>query len=138
MSILLMLLLNPFYRETSLFAIVEIATKAPYSESMAKKTVVQYFSDLSGKPVDEGSTVSFGLSGTNYEIDLTPKERGELERLLAPYVDAGRPAAARRGSATGNGHDPRAVRAWAVEQGLNVPQRGRIPAALIGQYEAAH
>lgn len=31
-----------------------------------------------------------------------------------------------------------AIRAWAAEQGIDVSPRGKIPAAVVKQYEAAH
>jgi hypothetical protein len=34
--------------------------------------------------------------------------------------------------------DTKAVRAWATEQGIEVPARGRIPDAVVAQYAEAH
>lgn len=42
-------------------------------------------------------TVSFGLDGKTYEIDLTEKNRAELARTIAPYVKAGRRVTGSRG-----------------------------------------
>lgn len=34
--------------------------------------------------------------------------------------------------------DPKAVRAWAAEQGIAVPPVGRVPASVVEQYNAAN
>lgn len=36
------------------------------------------------------------------------------------------------------GPDPKAVRAWATEQGIEVPKRGKIADAVVEAYTAAH
>lgn len=107
---------------------------------MASRVRVEISSDLSGDP--EASPVEFGLNGHVYEIDLTADERAELERLLGPYVSAARSVSGRRAGkrpAAGarSGPAPEAVRAWAVQNGVEVPSRGRIPGKVLEQYEAA-
>lgn len=113
---------------------------------MVKKTVEKFYSDLSGEEITEGSpTVSFVVDGVGYEVDLTPSERKQFEDAMAPYVAIARRATApgRRSSSsssssTGSGVDAKAVRAWAQEQGLDVPTRGRVPASIIEAYQSAH
>lgn len=34
--------------------------------------------------------------------------------------------------------DAKVVRAWAAEQGIDVPARGKLPADLVERYQAAH
>lgn len=112
---------------------------------MATKTIVQYFSDLTGEVIDgESATVSFGLDGYRYEIDLTLAEQQYLRELLAPYIAAGRAVRGERRRRSGapqtmsGGPAPREVRAWAKENGHPVPDRGRIPAPILEAYLAAH
>ncbi|EFQ84340.1 hypothetical protein HMPREF0063_11056 [Aeromicrobium marinum DSM 15272] len=109
---------------------------------MAKKTISAYFSDLSGEEITTaGPTVYFALDGVGYEIDLTESEHTALRDVLAPYTALARRAAGgRRTGSTGaaSGPAPKDVRAWAVEQGLDVPSRGRIPASISEAYTAAH
>ena len=107
---------------------------------MAAKTFVKFYSDLSGEEIgDSAETLLFSFAGTSYEIDLTAKERAEFERVLSKYLEAARPAtASRRGSGTTGDLDPKVVRAWAVENGHDVPSRGRIPRAIVEAYNAAH
>ena len=106
---------------------------------MAKKVSLVITDDLDGSPGAE--TVSFGLDGTGYEIDLAPANRARLAGTLAPYIGAARRAGreSRRGSgrAPAGRADRAAVRAWARSTGLAVSDRGRISAEVIRQYEAA-
>jgi hypothetical protein len=109
---------------------------------MAQKVQVLLTDDLDGKDADE--TVLFGLDGVSYEIDLSTKNAKGLRDALAKYVavsrkvgtkSAGRPG---RGKTPRTGPEPKAVREWAAGQNIDVPSRGRIPAEVIEQYEAAH
>jgi hypothetical protein len=107
---------------------------------MAKTTVVTITDDIDGS--EGAETVTFGLSGQNYEIDLSAKNLGKFKKGLQPFIDSGRrgsaqgPARSARGKAARNNSS--AIRAWAAGQGLPVNERGRIPAAVVEQYEAAH
>jgi hypothetical protein len=107
---------------------------------MAKNVSVVTTDDLDGS--SDAETVSFGLSGINYEIDLGPANRTRLSEAFAPFVSAARKAGrgSRRsaGRAGGASADRAAVRAWAREAGMNVSERGRISAEVIRQYEATH
>ncbi|MEU3600902.1 histone-like nucleoid-structuring protein Lsr2 [Streptomyces sp. NPDC006798] len=61
----------------------------------------------------------------------------QLEAELAKVNGARaelRPARARRGTA--RDHDPARVRAWAAQAGLDVPDRGRIPASVLTAWRA--
>jgi Spy/CpxP family protein refolding chaperone len=88
-------------------------------------------------------TVTFGLDGIIYEIDLGKKNRAKLERDIAPYIEAGRRVSRARSRVTASRPpaarvDRAAVRAWAKQHGLQVSERGRISAAVMEQYEAAN
>jgi hypothetical protein len=120
---------------------------------MAQRTIIQLTDDLDGKPIPEGKgeTIRFSMDRTDYEIDLTDKNAKALRNDLAKYISAARRATASgqragggrgRGSRTGAGaardYDPKAVRAWAESQGIEVSQRGRVPADLVAKFRAAH
>lgn len=110
-------------------------------DGMARSVSVVTTDDLDGS--SDAQTVSFGLGGVNYEIDLGPANRGRLTETFAPFVAAARKArgAGRRSSgraASAASPDRAAVRAWAREAGLNVSERGRISAEVLRQYEVAH
>jgi hypothetical protein len=56
---------------------------------MATKTSVVLIDDLDGEtPAD--TTVSFGLDGKSYEIDLSDNNAAEFRDALSKYVSAGR------------------------------------------------
>jgi len=111
---------------------------------MAQKTVVLLEDDLDGGAADE--TVSFSLDGVAYEIDLSAKNASKLRDQLAGYVDAARRTGGRttrgRGRTAGRGSSGQPstsdIRAWARDKGLDVSERGRIPAAIVEQYAKAH
>ena len=119
---------------------------------MAQRTIIQLTDDLDGKPIPEGKgeTIRFSLDRTDYEIDLAGNNAKALRNDLAKYISAarrtssaGRSGSGRgRGSRTGAGaardYDPKAVRAWAESQGIEVSQRGRVPADLVARFQAAH
>jgi hypothetical protein len=107
---------------------------------MAQKVQVLLVDDLDGSEATE--TVSFGLDGTSYEIDLSSGNAGKLRKELAGYVEHARKASAparRRRARTGPGRERSAqIRQWAKQRGYKVNERGRIPANIVAEYEAAH
>jgi len=111
---------------------------------VAQKIQTLLIDDLDGGEAEE--TVRFGLDGTEYEIDLSAKNADALRRAVARYVDAARrapgaaarrPGRSGRKAASANGTDPTAVREWAKSQGIEVKDRGRVPAELIVKFKAA-
>ena len=120
---------------------------------MAQRTVVELTDDLDGKPIPagKGETIRFSLDRQDYEIDLTDKNAKALREVFGRYVSAARRTssstrAAGRGrsdrggrvNGAGRDYDPKAVRAWAETQGLEVSQRGRVPADLVAKFQAAN
>ncbi len=107
---------------------------------MAQKVQVVLVDDLDGGVAEE--TVSFALDGVSYEVDLSAKNAAKLREDLASWVGIARRAGgrARKGTrrAAARGGSSADIRAWAREQGLSVSERGRIPAEIVAQYEAAH
>ncbi|SDN41666.1 Lsr2 family protein [Geodermatophilus sp. DSM 45219] len=108
---------------------------------MATKTEVRLIDDLTGEAAD--TTVKFALDGTDYELDLSDKNAGEMRETFAKYVIAARKVAGggRRGGRASKPTfaevDPAAVRAWAAAQGVAVSSRGRISKDVIEKYRAA-
>jgi len=107
---------------------------------MATTVSVVITDDLDGSV--NAKTVSFGLDGMSYEIDLGEKNRAKLEKDFAPYVDAARRISRSRRPAsprpTGPRIDRAQIRAWAKDNGMKVSERGRISAEVMQQYEAVH
>ena len=107
---------------------------------MASRVVVEFTDDLNGKPADE--TVSFGLDGSVYEIDLTSKNAAALRKAFQPWQESARRAGGgKRGKRGSSGAksavDTKAVRAWAASNGIEISARGRLPKDVIEQYRAA-
>lgn len=107
---------------------------------MARKVVTELTDDFDGSEAVE--TVTFGYQGKQYEIDLNQKNFDRLEKALAPFIQKARTVRAaggrqrRQRGATGTVHtaDTKAIRQWAREQGLEVSDRGRIPAEIVERY----
>jgi|SRR3954454_15910949 hypothetical protein len=106
---------------------------------MATKTVTELVDDVDGKPADE--TVSFGLDGVQYEIDLAVENAEALREALAPWREAARRTGGRKGGGrmvrVATEVDTKAVRAWAASNGIELAARGRVPGHVIEQYRAA-
>lgn len=102
---------------------------------MARKTIL--IDDLDENSAGIVTTVPYTLGGTGYEIDLNEQHAEELARLLAGLE---RFTAASRTTGTGNddntrtGYDPAAVRAWAQANGIEVNEKGRIPAGIVSRW----
>ena len=117
---------------------------------MARTTLIVLIDDVDGGPAHE--TVTFALDGVSYEIDLSRTNAARLRKALDPYVAGARRTGGRRVVGTGSpsqpprrrrtesksGRDIPTIRAWAKERGLLSTDRGRIPAAVLAQYDAAH
>ncbi len=112
---------------------------------MAQRVQVILVCDLHEDETPGTETVQFGLDGASYEVDVCDQHARQLRDSFAPYVGVGRrapgrsssPGGRRRGRRSGSGEAAR-IREWAREQGLPVPERGRIPADLAERYAAAH
>ncbi len=106
---------------------------------MAQKVNIVLVDDLDQSEASE--TVSFGLDGASYEIDLNDSNAAALRDALAQYVGAARRVSGsrrgRRGSTAG-GPSTKAMREWAREQGMEVSDRGRVSGEIRSAYEAAH
>ena len=95
--------------------------------------------DMNGGPADE--TVRFGLDGTEYEIDLSTANARALREQVAPFIERDRNAgrgSSRRALRTPDSRQRSGeVRAWAEDHGIAISARGRIPASVLEQYQAA-
>ena len=109
---------------------------------MAQKVNIILVDDIDGSEATE--TVTFGLDGTTYEIDLNDKNAAALRDALATYVGHGRkvgagPRRGRRSSAAATtGPSAKEIRDWARSNGHDVPDRGRVSAEVREAYDAAH
>jgi hypothetical protein len=107
---------------------------------MAQKIHTLFIDDIDGGEAD--GTVRFGLDGTDYEIDLNAEHTDDLRSALGKYISHARkaPGSTRRPGARGRKPataDTVAVRAWARANGIDIKDRGRVPAGVVAKYQAA-
>jgi Lsr2 len=110
---------------------------------VAQKIQTLFIDDIDGSAAE--GTVRFALDGTDYEIDLNAQHAAALRKAMAKYVEAARRssgAAARRPARSGrrspaSGLNTTEVREWAKAQGIEVKDRGRVPAELVVRFRAA-
>jgi hypothetical protein len=116
---------------------------------MAKATVEVLIDDLDGSEAAE--TVRLGWNGDWRELELSKRNLAALSRALDRYWDVSRPvsedgqsrrrrrptkaSSSRRSKAK---RDPKVIRVWATNNGIDVPARGRIPGDVERRYNAAH
>jgi nucleoid-associated protein Lsr2 len=106
--------------------------------AVAQRVHIVLEDDLDGSTADE--TVTFGLDGVTYEIDLSKKNAAKLRDALAGYVGVARRVpgrGARRRGRSGSGPSASQVREWARAHGYEVSDRGRVPADVRAAYDAA-
>lgn len=106
---------------------------------MARKTIIEMVDDLNGEQADQ--TVTFGLDGVTYEIDLTDENAAKFREEFRPWSEKARRVAGRRkrGTASSAGSRETAqIRQWAKDNGHDVSERGRISAKVREAYAAAH
>ena len=104
---------------------------------MAKQIQVVITDDIDGGEAHE--TIAFGLDGSSLEIDLNKLNAAQFRKTVAPYIEHGRRVSRARAAPPapdrGRSSD---VREWAKQQGIKVSERGRIPASVVADYQAAH
>ncbi|GIF01351.1 histone-like nucleoid-structuring protein Lsr2 [Paractinoplanes rishiriensis] len=111
---------------------------------MAKQVITVITDDLDGGDADR--TVEFGFDGVNYTIDLSEKNAGKLRKALDPYLavatrvgrtgGTGRTGSRPVQPARSNRDQNQAIREWAVKNGYEVSERGRIPTTIVEAFHA--
>jgi hypothetical protein len=106
---------------------------------MVQKVTVALEDDLDGSPAAD--TVRFGFGGAEYEIDLSKKNAAAFRKQLAPVIaharKTGRAQPRRAARTVASRQRSGDIRAWAKDHGIAVSERGRIPASVVEQYQAA-
>jgi hypothetical protein len=112
---------------------------------MAQKIVTTYVDDLTGEDSEEITTNTILVNGAGVEIDLTPENYEELLEKLSPYLNAtgarrvrGAAGSKARARKVTDGPSAEEIRTWAKRVGIEVNDRGRVPASIREQYEAAN
>ncbi len=115
---------------------------------MAKATVEVLVDDLDGS--EGAETVRIGWNGEWRELELSKRNLASLSRALDRYWDVSRPVSpngqvgggrrstsARSSRRAKDERDPKEIRAWARDNGISVPARGRIPGDVERRYNEA-
>jgi hypothetical protein len=111
---------------------------------VAQKVSVTFACDYDSKeiPVGEQLTRSFSLDGREYEIDLCEKHSQKFDEVLTRFQEKARRVTGRVGRPKRRtaAHRQRSadIRSWAKHSGIEVSDRGRIPAQVIKRYDASH
>jgi hypothetical protein len=114
---------------------------------MVKKVTVTLVDDVDNVPADE--TVSIGLDGTWFELDLSNSNADELRKVMDQWIQHARRVSTRStgggaASATASGARTRgaadrarsaAIREWARTQGFEISARGRISSEIVRAWE---
>jgi hypothetical protein len=111
---------------------------------VAQKVSVTFACDYDSKVIPDGEqmTRAFSLDGRDYEIDLCEKHSEKFDEVFRRFANRARKVTSRmtrtkRRTAAHRQHSAE-VRAWAKRSGIEVSDRGRIPAQVIAKYEASH
>ncbi|HSP36458.1 MAG TPA: Lsr2 family protein [Frankiaceae bacterium] len=114
---------------------------------MTQKTVILLTDDLDGSEAVE--TVTFGLDGQSYEIDLSEENAADLRERVSEWSQHARKGGGRAGArgaprprsstppASALKEDVAAIREWARNAGHEVSPRGRIAQKIREAYHAA-
>ncbi|MBF5082644.1 Lsr2 family protein [Quadrisphaera sp. INWT6] len=108
---------------------------------MAVRTIEQVTDDIDGSA--DAEHVTFSFDGTEYVIDLSPENKAKLADALSLYIGhatkttGGSSRRAAGVPSAGAASDAKAIRAWAGENDVAVPARGRIPGAVVEQWKAS-
>jgi nucleoid-associated protein Lsr2 len=98
--------------------------------------------DIDGSEATQ--SVQFGVDGIAFQIDLNDQHAEELRTKLTPFIDVARRIRNEGGRTRGAG--PRrapsdkdrnsAIRQWALDEGVELPSRGRIAGAVQAAFDA--
>lgn len=111
---------------------------------MAQKISVTFACDYDSKEIAEGEHVTraFSLDGRDYEIDLCERHSQRFDEVVGRFADKARRVTGRAGKPKRRtaAHRQRSadIRRWALANGLDISDRGRIPSQVIAKYEANH
>lgn len=92
---------------------------------MARETIINLIDDIDGTKADV--TIKYAFDGNNYEVDLTDDHAEDFREHMQEWLDRSRRIGQANNSArAGVNSETGKIREWAREQGIDVPQRGRL------------
>jgi hypothetical protein len=122
-------------------AVIDFLVASAQAAAMVRRVIERLVDDIDGSEATQ--SVSFGVDGLVYQIDLNDRHADQLRSALGPYVEAARRVRDERGRGRGGARrivvdkDRNArIRQWALDQGVELPGRGRIAGAVQRAYDA--
>lgn len=103
---------------------------------MARATRVVVICDMHGMQIEATGSFEFTVDGERHHLDLCDDHLVEVREAMRPWIRAS--VESRDGTAAARRNSTAAIRAWAAENGVKLPARGRIPRAVHEAYRAAH
>jgi hypothetical protein len=112
---------------------------------VGERVTVTRFDDFENE-LEANETITYALDGTTYEVDLSDGNAARLRGELQKWIEVSRKVSGpgdrgrvvRDGRSSGEAGLPLAeIRAWARDHGLEVPDRGRVSAAIVRAWTAA-
>lgn len=111
---------------------------------MAQKISVTFACDYDSREIPDGEhmTRAFSLDGRDYEIDLCEKHSEKFDEVISKFAEKARKVSSRvskpKRRTTAHRQRSAEIRAWAKRSGMDVSDRGRIPAQVIAKFDANH
>ncbi|PHV69067.1 histone-like nucleoid-structuring protein Lsr2 [Williamsia muralis] len=118
---------------------------------MARATIEQITDDFDGSELDPSEVIveTFTINGVDYSLDLGAKSAEKFDKDMRRWTDKAtriggrhKRSASKRVAATPvvrtNKEHLAAIRQWARDNGYEVSDRGRIPAAIVDEFNSAH
>lgn len=100
---------------------------------MAKKVSIELTDDID--PTHTATeTVEFGIDGITYNIDLSEENATKLRDTIRPWIESARQVTRTPRKRLTADPEIAAIRAWAKEQGIPIPPRGRIAKDIVAAY----
>lgn len=107
---------------------------------MAKVETVQIVDDLTGKTLDgeDINRIKFAVDGKEYLLEVSNANAEKFYAAMEKWVAAAQPVKKGRSKRLSRAKEIRAVRAWAIENGYEVSERGRVPNDILEAYQEAN
>ncbi|ORM38308.1 Lsr2 family protein [Williamsia sp. 1135] len=125
---------------------------------MARKTIEHITDDFDGSELDPSEVIveTFTVNGVDYSLDLGGKSAEKFDKDMQKWIDKATKIGGRQKRSTnkqapaptlaatpaavtgGDKAQLSAIREWARANGYEVSDRGRIPRAIVEEFEAAH
>jgi hypothetical protein len=110
---------------------------------VAQKVSVTYACDYDDKEIPDGQhrSLTFGLDGQEYEIDLCKKHSDRFGEVVGKFAEHARRQSSkgvprRKRRTVANRQRSAEIRAWAKSAGIEVSDRGRIPGSILADFES--